>query len=184
MKRTDYYSLQVSYWPHAVEAGMKPVEAVGFPEGPQFYRSHTFNFRRPPSRDEFLAVVAQLPWAQCWLDNGLGEDIERSDWPMVDYMHKAATSSLMNSNGQVVGELRVQREERWENDGYDRAMVAVHVTEQDAVVNRFTKAKRDAAKMALLQHENRIRESFLRERPTTDRARRAIIRGVLRSLPA
>jgi hypothetical protein len=157
MLRTNFFSLKVSYWPSATEAGKRPVQAVGgFVDDPQYYRPHTFNFRFPPSREDFFAVAAKLPWAQGWLDNGLRQDIDRSEWPIVDFMHKAASTEIMNDGEQVVGELRVHREERWENKEYDRGMVAVHLDDLDGVVNRLPKAKRDVARAALRQHENRV----------------------------
>jgi hypothetical protein len=184
MRKTDIFTLTVSYWPSATAAGKQPVVAIGFPEGDQYYSPHEFHFRLAPGRADFAELIGQLPWAKCWLDSGLRDDVARSEWPIADFMHKAASTSILNAKGQVVGELQVRRYGVWGNEGYDRGMVAVHVDDHDAVVNRLPKAKRDAAKTALRQHENRIRETFLREQPETDKARRAIIRRVLKGLEA
>jgi hypothetical protein len=184
MRRTDIFTLTVSYWPSATAAGERPVVAVGFPEGDQYYSPHEFHFQHPPGREDFAEMTGQLPWAQCWLEAGLRDDLARSEWPIVDYMHKAASTSILNDRGQAVGELQVRKYEVWENNGYDRGMAAVHVDNINGVVNRLPKAKRDAAKRALLQHENRVRELYLEKRPETNKARRAIVRQVLKGLEA
>jgi len=61
MKRHDYWQLTIHFWPAATEAGVQPVKAIGFEDGPQFYRPDTIDFDHPPSRDEFLEVVQTIP---------------------------------------------------------------------------------------------------------------------------
>jgi hypothetical protein len=180
MRKTDIFTLTVSYWPSATAAGKRPVVAIGFPEGDQYYSPHEFHFRLTPSRADFAELIGQLPWVKCWLDTGLRDDVERSEWPIVDYMHKAAGTEILNAKRQVVGELQVRRYGVWENEGYDRTIAAVHVDDINGVVNRLPKAKRYAAKTAILDHENRIRELNLELQPETAKARRAIVRRVLK----
>jgi hypothetical protein len=180
MRKTDIFTLTVSYWPSATTAGKQPVVAIGFPEGDQYYSPHEFHFRLAPGRADFAELIGQLPWAKCWLDSGLRDDVARSEWPIADFMHKAAGTEILNAKRQVVGELQVRRYGVWENEGYDRTIAAVHVDDINGVVNRLPKAKRYAAKTAILDHENRIRELNLELQPETAKARRAIVRRVLK----
>ena len=69
MTKTIYWRLTIHFWPRAAEAGVRPVVSNGFEAGEQFYRPRDIDFQNPPSREEFLEVVGQIPWMQAvWYD--------------------------------------------------------------------------------------------------------------------
>jgi hypothetical protein len=108
MKKLDFWRLTVAYWPKAADAGLQPCVAVGYgEEGAQFHRPHDIDFAKPPTREDFLAVVRQTPWMHVW-ETTLLPLLAQNDWPIVPACHKAAHVEL-TAHGKVVGELRVQR---------------------------------------------------------------------------
>lgn len=141
MTRTTYWRLTIHFWPRATEAGLKPVVSHRFEAGEQFYRPHSIDFERPPSRDEFVEVVNRVPWMQAaW--NKLLPILPRNPWPMLDNCHKAATVDLHDENGRCVGRLEVCREERWLNQGYVAPLIS---TEACRTVTRHLRRRSEAA---------------------------------------
>lgn len=110
MKRHDYWTLTIHFWPAATEAGVQPVKANAYEDGPQFYRPDAIDFDHPPSREEFLEVTQAIPWMGVWQDTLL-PIVASNPWPMIDMAHKAAHVDLKNEQGQIVGQLEVRRQE-------------------------------------------------------------------------
>ncbi|NLS97540.1 MAG: hypothetical protein GXX96_35825 [Planctomycetaceae bacterium] len=154
MKRHDYWQLTVHFWPAATEAGVQPVKANGFEEGPQFYRPDTIDFDHPPSRDEFLAVVQTIPWMSVWQDTLLPV-VANNPWPMIDFAHKAAHIDLKNEQGQIVGQLEVRRQERWANAGYCAPFITTDMIRSAA---RLHNGKMAAAIEHVELHRHRLME--------------------------
>ena len=165
MERTDFWQLTVSHWPNAVEANVRPVEAgdwgsILLDEGPQYYRSHHFNFINPPSRQDFLDMCRRIPWTQCWEKNGFFKIIEQNDWPLIEYCKKASSVDLMHE-GKEVGRLRVDRQVQYVNQPYP----VIHLPSrlEDSIVNRRfrTEQERRDASYFLMMAENKILERLL-----------------------
>ena len=114
MNKQDIWRLTVCFWPAAAEAGVAPCVATSYTqEGPQFYRPHDFDFTRPPSHEDFLAVVNQTPWMRGW-EQDLLPVIAKNNWPVVEPCHKAAHEEL-KTKGKIVGELRIRRQTLYVN---------------------------------------------------------------------
>ncbi len=175
MKHTTIWRLTVHWYPHATAAGVQPVNLDGaacdrcsLAEGKihrdAFYCSHEFQFVNPPSREDFVLIVRSLPWADHSWGNTLIPLIEAktSQWPMIDYGHKASWADVFDSDGRKVGHLEVRREAVHQNQPYHTAFVTV-----DAVNHATWRLgdKREAAKVAIWKNENWIQER------TTDLAR-------------
>jgi hypothetical protein len=109
MTKQDFWRLTIAFWPSAAEAGVDPCIATSFlQEGLQFYRPHDIDFAKPPSHEDFLAVVRQTPWMRGW-EKDLLPVIAKNEWPVVLPCHKAAQEEL-KAAGKVVGKLDVRRQ--------------------------------------------------------------------------
>jgi hypothetical protein len=153
MKRHDYWQLTIHFWPAATEAGVQPVKANAFEDGPQFYRPDSIDFDHPPSRDEFLEVTQAIPWMSVWQDTLLPV-VASNPWPMIDMAHKAAHVDLKNEQGQIVGQLEVRRQERWANAGYCAPFITTDMIRSAA---RLRNGKLAAA----IEHVERHRHSLM-----------------------
>ena len=82
MNTQQVWRLTVHFYPHAIEAGVRPAntnvnacEQRSLNDGKispaAFYRSHEFLFRHPPSREDFMNMVRGLPWAVTAWENSL-----------------------------------------------------------------------------------------------------------------
>jgi hypothetical protein len=154
MKRADYWTLTIHFWPTGIDAGLQPVVANGFEEGPQFYRPDSIDFEKPPSREEFLEVTQTIPWMGVWQDTLL-PIVASNPWPMIDFAHKAAHVDLHDEQGQVVGKLEVWRKERWANGGYSAPFITTDVIRSAA---RLRNGKMDAAIEYVELHRHRLME--------------------------
>ena len=157
MKRTDYWRLTVHFYPHAAEQNVRPVRLPhGFGEGvpPGGYAPHDFDFRNPPSREDFLQVYNQLPWMNVWKDT-LIPVIAANPWPMIDFAHKGAHAELM-VDGKQVGHLEVWKQETWENGCYNAPFLTVDIIEK---VTRRLKGDREAARKYIDDRANTIMEA-------------------------
>jgi len=175
--RTVYWQLEVSFWLSAVEAGVKPVLARSYRSDPASYVPHTVDFQYPPSREDFLQVVSQIPWMHVWQDNLL-PIIAKHDWPMIDFAHKAASVELKTDTGVLVGRLDVCRQEFFRNQPYSTLMVTA--TDLDQVVNRLPKEKRSDAFALLRSRDHHMQERLSKlGRPPEDADLKQAIRAVL-----
>jgi hypothetical protein len=159
MKRVDYWTLTIHFWPTATEAGVKPVKTDGFQEGPQFYRPDSIDFDKPPSREEFLEVVQSVPWMGVWQD-ALLPLVATNPWPMIDCAHKAAHVDLCNEQGQVVGRLEVRRNQRWANAGYTAPFISTDVIRSAA---HLRNGKMTAAVEYVDAHRHRLMEQIAQQ---------------------
>ena len=150
----DYWQLTIHFWPAATEAGVQPVKANGFEEGPQFYRPDTIDFDHPPSREEFSEVTQAIPWMGVWQDTLLPV-VASYPWPMLDFAHKAAHVDLKNEQGQIVGKLEVRRQERWGNAGYNAPFITTDMVRSAA---RLRNGKMAAAIEYVERHRHSIME--------------------------
>jgi hypothetical protein len=141
MIKTSYWRLTIHFWPQATNAGVRPVVSHGFETGEQFYCPRDLDFEYPPSRNEFIEVVNQVPWMQvAWTT--LLPILAKNPWPMVDNCHKKATVDLHDEKGRCVGRLEVRREDRWVNEGYAAPLIT---TEACRAVSRHLRRKTEAA---------------------------------------
>ena len=154
MKRADYWQLTIHFWPAATEAGVRPIKAHGFEEGPQFYRPDSIDFDHPPSRKEFLEVTQTIPWMGLWQDTLLPV-VATNPWPMIDFAHKAAHVDLRNEQGQIVGRLEVRRQERWANACYNAPFITIDMIRSAA---RLRNGKMAAAVEYVESHRHSIME--------------------------
>jgi hypothetical protein len=157
LKREEYWKLTINFWPSALAAGVRPVAAAGFPrdENPAYFRPHDIDFLCAPSRMDFLAVVRITPWMRTW-EKDLIPLLAENDWPMIDYMHKAASVDLRNEQDQIVGRIDVRRHEQFSNQPYRTMPVLCDV--RDNIINRLPSPKRQEARTLIDAKENYIRE--------------------------
>lgn len=162
LKRTEFFRLTVSYWPRAVEAGLRPVKSRGFEEGEQFYAPHSFDFDQVPSRADFLDVQRQLPWASVWNDT-LMPLIAKHPWPLIDYAHKVATVDLLDEQGREVGRLEVCKMDLWMNE--PKAAPFIHCEHEQHFLRRIRGAERkEAARKAIDKATHTIQERVMEHR--------------------
>jgi len=156
------FTLTVHYYPEAAEAGVKPIEVCEYPEEhePSHYRSHTFHFDKPPSRQDFLDMCYRfLPWTHVWEDNLLSLIKENvCGWPMLDCGQKAARQDVVDREGVKVGHLEVVRDYLVSAEGYDRNAIVIPHDDEEAVLNRIPKDRRTEADVALMDAENLVQE--------------------------
>lgn len=180
MKREDYWRLTVAHWESAVEAGLRPVIAHGFPDGDQYYHPHDFDFQSPPSREDFLQVCRQLPWTSVW-DDSLLPMIEKNDWPMIDFCVKASYVDLKDDQGRTVGRLEVRRHNQYQNQSYGGCFFSID--ERDKALRGLKGDKLKAGFEALnTTYENRVRERIIKEEAYTEVERIRIMQTVLHEL--
>lgn len=162
MQRDKYWRLTIEFWAHAVDAGVQPVKCHGFPteDHPGHYRSHTVDFNEPPTREDFLAVVAMTPWMQSWKDS-LIPVMEKNDWPMIDYMHKGSSVTLMR-DGVEVGRLEVWRQHLYLNQ--PTVVPPVLCDEVDQAVRGLRRSVVEEARTLIRNSENKLRELFVKKR--------------------
>lgn len=161
---TEIWSLCVCWWEEAVKAGVQPVQvaSLGFDPDwkPEYWTPREFLFDRPPSRQDFLDYCKGLFWTYTW-DSDVFPAVARSAWPMVDWMHKASHSDLLDAEGRIVGGLRVNHEEVFcGGTGYDRTIVAIPFKIEESITNRLSRENRLPASVVIMKAENRIKESI------------------------
>jgi hypothetical protein len=166
LTRSDSWDLTVHFWPGAVEAGVNPCRVLMFQFDekdwkPNFYHSHTINFKNPPSREDFLYVVNGTYWMHNNWKDRLLPLIEKGDWPMV-YKHweKAASADILDGQGRRVGRLDVQRQDTWVNANYECPPVSSD--DRDVVLRGMRGPTLLAAQNAVLIGgiKNRVRETL------------------------
>ena len=166
LDRKDFWELEVSFWPKAVEAGVRPFPAMmfQFPMNewpPGAYIPHTFYFQHPPTRQNFLLVVGALPWASHAWGDTLLPIVEKNPWPMVcTWAEKAAHSDLHDPHDRPIGRLSVHRMDLVCNTQY--AVPFCGVDEREAAIRGMRGPARDEAKSLLMSSpiQNRIREKL------------------------
>ena len=120
LTRTEYWRLTIHYFPAAAKAGLCPVPYMWMGCGedqPQFYQPRDIDFTYAPKREDFLAVVASVPWMRTSWEKELLPLIAANQWPLVCEGHKSA-SVYLKLDGKTVGRLEVDREYRYENRPY------------------------------------------------------------------
>lgn len=158
LSRSDYWRLTIHHFPRAAEAGVQPQPTLRFlDDSPAAYRPHDLDFERPPSRDEFLSVLAMTPWMACWQDSLLPV-IQRNQWPVIDSGHKRSTTDLIDGEGRLVGRLEVSRHTRFRNVGYRVPFVSG--SDVEGVINRRIRdrGRREQARRYVDDHRNLILE--------------------------
>lgn len=179
LKKSDSWNLTVCFWPKATEAGVKPCEVLRFQFEewtPNFYISHTINFKNPPSREDFLHVVNGTYWMlNNWKDTLLPL-IASGTWPMIyrDW-EKGAHADILDAQGRVVGRLDVSREDVWENANYHTA--PIDSDDRAAVLRGLKGDARSAAENAFYGSpvKNRVREKLSKQEFfTTEDVRREL----------
>lgn len=163
MNRTDDWRLTVHYWPRATDAGVRPQLCTGFSfdDSPAPYRAHEVNFSNPPTREDFLAVVAQTPWMHVW-EQTLLPVIEKNQWPMIDPAHKGSSVELKDGGGRIVGKLEVWRQQRHCNSRYSVPMIGTY---PGSAIDRFLKRRiRDKEKRAQARHHVEAHRNLILER--------------------
>lgn len=166
MKRGTYWQITVEWWAH-VPDGAEPLHLrsdvllSSLPEADQarVVYTHDWDFAHPPSRADLIAAIMAVPWSA----HAYGEtivpvlrDATRSQWPMIDWMHKGAHSNLVDEFGRVVGRLNVRRMDLYQNVAYVTAPVSI--TEIEAAVRGFRSEKRARAVEHVRDRSNAIRE--------------------------
>ncbi len=160
LERREFWSLTVSYWPQAAELGLKPRECVRYADldDPARYRPHVFNFVHAPSRQDFLDMLKQLPWTQCWNDTLL-PIIAKNQWPFMDYMHKRSDVDLVNEKDQIVGKLTSQREDQFRNPTSEVVTITIAM-EKDALKG-LTPINQTMAQKFMDKNQNHLLEMTL-----------------------
>ncbi len=180
MQMKDYWRLTVSYWPSAVEAGLRPCIAIGFPKGDQFYSPHDLDFKNPPSREEFLQVALRTHWmATCWKESLL-PIIEMNDWPMIGSGKRGSHVELSDNQKRFVGKLDVWRHDQFQNQSYGHCSFSLD--ERDKAIRGLKGDKLHEARQALDTYDNRIFERIIKEEVHTSKERILIMQHVLHEL--
>lgn len=120
LTRTEYWRLTIHYFPAAAKAGLCPVPYMWMGWGedqPQFYQPRDIEFTYAPKREDFLAVVASVPWMRTSWEKELLPLIAANQWPLVCEGHKSESVDL-KLDGKTVARLDVCREYRYENRPY------------------------------------------------------------------
>jgi hypothetical protein len=155
MRHTTYWRLTIHFWPQAVEAGVTPVHSHGFEEGPQYYHTRNVDFENAPSRQDFLDVVAQIPWMQrTW--GRLSAIISVNPWPMLDYGHKSASVDLLDEHGREIGRLEVFKEERWQNPRYHAPFITLELCRKVARQRLNAADYLDKNKYAIMERVSQV----------------------------
>lgn len=164
LKRQEIWRLTVNWYPHVAAEGARPIIARSYGDEriPGEYRPHEFRFDNPPSREDFKAVVRQLPWAShAWKDDLLPLS-DKFAWPFIEAGKKGATVELENEQGQTVGHLEVWKDEIWENESYPRN---IHIGYD--LVERLIRGYKGEAREELRRHidaqELRIIEAIVNQ---------------------
>lgn len=162
MLRTTYWSLTVKFWKRAVEAGVRPIDSRQAPnpyaEDPALYTPHVIEFEHPPSREDLTYIVSRVAWMHLWEKERM-PIIAANHWPMIDSYHKASSVDLLDEQGRVVGELRVQKEQRWVNEPYHT--YPIRIDERDKAVKGLRGEALEAALKCIRANENFLREKFV-----------------------
>ena len=160
-KRQTIWKFTVHDYIHAVQVkGEKPVVSTSYADDRGNYRPHEFLFDNPPRREQFLTVVGMTHWAyRAWKDDLLPL-IAKHPWPVVGMGKKAASVRLYDEQGREVAELRVGKEDIWENyPVYQEVYVPIHLR------NRLTQGYKGEAREEVRQHidgqELRILETLI-----------------------
>lgn len=163
--RSEVYRLTIKYWPQAVEAGVRPIEVLRFfgldAPNPAYYTADHFIFKKPPSREDFLGVCKTLYWTYGW-EQTLFPLIESNPWPILDFMHKAADSKLLDEQGRHIGTIEVDREYVYDAQSYDRA-VTITCDVKDALTKDYRGDCRKAARDYLENNKHGLLEAYHRE---------------------
>jgi hypothetical protein len=157
------WRLTIHYWPRATEAGVRPQRSIGFSfdESPALYRAHELDFTRPPSREDFHAVVARTPWMTCW-EETLLPVLALNHWPMITPGHKGASVDLKDASGQVVGHLEVWRRDRYCNTPCSLPFFGTY---PGSDIDRFLKRRvRDKAKRQAAREHVEAQRHLIMER--------------------
>ncbi len=122
VERADCWNLVVHYYPRAALNDVKPTVILNFgqkyeeKDNPAYYQPHIFHFLNPPTKEEFLAVCAKLPWTHIWDTTLLVLIRKTKKWPKIRVGFKSARIVLKTKDGQV-GELVIERITVWKNSG-------------------------------------------------------------------
>ena len=122
VESTDCWDLIIHYYPQAALYNVKPIvvlncgEAYKERDNPAYYRPYTFHFLKPPTKEEFLAVCAELPWTSVWDTTLLVLIRKTKKWPKIRVGFKRANITLRTKNG-VVGMLVIEKITVWKNEG-------------------------------------------------------------------
>jgi hypothetical protein len=122
MTRRDIWRLEVHFWPLALIANEEPYEVCGWIPKQQVgaYRAYAFLFDHPPSKEDFLAVCAVLPWTAVWEDTLLPLlDLKENPWPQVAWVCKAAHTDL-TKEGRQIGRIEIDRQRIYQNETHPR----------------------------------------------------------------
>ena len=166
LTRADYWRLTIHHFPAAAKAGVCPVPYMwmGCGEGqPQFYQPRDIDFTHAPKREDFLAVVAGVPWMQTSWEKELLPLIAANQWPLVCEGHKSNSVDL-KLDGRTVGRLEVCREQRYENRPYYLPILQTYPGGDVAqFIGRHVKGeeKRAAATTYVQDYRNRIYERLI-----------------------
>lgn len=122
VSKEDCWDLVVHYYPRAALNDVKPVVILNFSQAyeekdnPAYYTPHTFHFLNPPTKEEFLAVCAELPWTHVW-DTCLLVLIRKSKkWPKIRVGFKRNSITLKTKHGEVAT-IMIERTTVWKNVG-------------------------------------------------------------------
>lgn len=140
-------------------------------------------YAQPPTREDFLALTRRVFWMAA-LTHDLVPCLDRSQWPIVDWMHKRATTDLLDAEGVVVGQVEVSRDCIHVNEGYSRFRCVVDCEAERRAMSGLPKANRALAKSWILDNVNRAREALLADPATIvdDEARSKVAVRILRKL--
>lgn len=166
MTKRDFWQLEIAYWPAAVKAGVRPVKILGVvgSDNPAFYTTTCLDFSNPPSRAEFLEVVKQTSWMSVW-EADLLPVIAANPWPILG-LKKRNDAKLMDSAGEVVGNLSVSRQTMYTNTGLPDVYLEYGAHIQPAI-RYVAKDRRDDAYGHVREAENRILETCILARDCT-----------------
>jgi len=181
---TNAWELELSFFPKAAEKGLRPVripfgDFLSHSNNPDdeiywtAYTPHTFLFKNPPSREDFWALVKQTPWMIGYESHK--SLVDSNDWPMIDWMLKAAHVELKDLQGRVAGRINISRNTVYTNDAYDTAPITHDAI--DRVCNRAASSGQSyAQKDAIRGAENKLKErlSKLDHSPTQGDVEKAI----------
>ena len=167
MTQEEFFSLTVAFWPHAVEAGVRPVKTDGFENGPQFYREHEFFFAHPPTRQDFWRLCAQTPWMSVFEENRKPL-IDANPWPLVGPGKKACDVDLKDSQGRIVGRLAVHKQSCCLNSFPNIPHLGVDVWGR--CVRGLKDEQQRQARLWVMCNEHQIQEAAMAEgKPITPR---------------
>lgn len=179
---SQVWNLTIHFYPH-VPSDQSPEPGNGYDEWkPNQYKVHTFRFDFPPNRSDFLRAVNRLPWASEAFNRERGgisliQSLEQSEWPIVDYCHKAAYTDLMNGDVKV-GELEVSYDDVWRATSYDRVQAFSGISILNDVLSKNPSIKdKAAAKQYAYKHENYVRLRLLFGDRQFDAWRAVLVKG-------